>query len=186
MIWLVVGVALFSVVHLVPSVAPQARARFVERLGAGPFKGVFALLVVAAIVSMVFGWREVTPSPVYQPPAWGAIVTGVLLIVALILFFSPPKLTQLIRHPQLGGVVVWALAHLFANGDDRSLVLFGGLGLWAIVEILTVSRREGAWQRPGAGPFRANAIRVVLGLVAYAVIIIVHPYLFGVSPLPPS
>ena len=79
-----------------------------------------------------------------------------------------------------------ALAHLFANGDDRSLVLFGGLGLWAIVEILMISRREGAWQRPGAGSFRANAVTVVLGLVAYVVIMIVHPYLFGVSPLPSS
>jgi hypothetical protein len=48
--------------------------------------------------------------------------------LAFILFAASAMATSIkrfVRHPQLTGVLLWALAHLFSNGDGRSLVLFG-------------------------------------------------------------
>ena len=91
---------------------------------------------------------------------------------------------RFIRHPQLTGLVIWAAGHLLANGDNRSLVLFGMLGLWAIVEMMLISRREGAWARPDPMPLTGEIRPVVAGLVIFAAFLFAHPYLFGVSPIP--
>jgi uncharacterized membrane protein len=68
--------------------------------------------------------------------------------------------------------------HLLANGDLRSLVLFGGIGLWAVIEILSISRRDGAWEKPEPLPFTAEVKPLVAGVVAYAVLTFAHPYIF--------
>ena len=49
------------------------------------------------------------------------------------------------------------MSHLLANGDGRSIVLFGGLGLWAVVAIVAINRRDGAWQKPEPQPRAAGS-----------------------------
>jgi uncharacterized membrane protein len=89
-----------------------------------------------------------------------------------------------VRHPQLMGVAVWGLSHLFTNGDLRSLVLFGGLGVWAVIEIVALNRRDGAWEKPEALPLVAGVKPLVAGVIAYALLVYAHPYLAGVSIYP--
>ena len=43
---LITGLALFLLVHLVPAL-PSVRAGLVERLGAGPYRGLFSLASIA-------------------------------------------------------------------------------------------------------------------------------------------
>ncbi|MGD8734450.1 MAG: NnrU family protein, partial [Gammaproteobacteria bacterium] len=81
----------------------------------------------------------------------------------------------------LTGVLIWAVGHLLANGDSRSLVLFGGLGLWCVMQIVAINRREGPWIRPDPVPRRMDAVPVVIGIIAYAILLWAHPWLFGVS-----
>jgi uncharacterized membrane protein len=81
----------------------------------------------------------------------------------------------------LTGVVVWSGGHLLANGDMRSVVLFGGLGIWAVLNILVINMREGAWDRPEAGPIKADIKTVVISLVIFAVIAVIHHFI-GPSP----
>ncbi len=186
MVWLVAGVALWSAVHLLRGIAPALRTRLVGAIGEGPYKGVFSLLLIAGIVVIVVGWRASVPSPVYEPPPWGAAVTGNLMIIGMILLFGGRRsslISRNVRHPMLVGVAVWSLAHLFANGDDRSLVLFGGIGLWAALEIVALNRREGAWQRPERKSLRTEVRPLAIGLIGYAVLVFAHEFLFGVSPL---
>ncbi len=186
MIWLFLGVLLFASVHLLPT-APATRGRVVERLGEQPYKGLFSLGIAGGIVLMVIGWRASVPSYLYAPPSWGVTVAIPLVFVALVLFVAsklPTNLKRLIRHPQLTGVATWAGAHLLANGDSRSLVLFGGIGLWAIVEMGLLSRRDGAWQRPEPLPLVAELKPLIGAAVAFAVLFLVRPYIAGVSPLP--
>jgi uncharacterized membrane protein len=76
------------------------------------------------------------------------------------------------------------MAHLLSNGDTRSLVLFGVLGSWALVEIRLISRREGPWRRPDAQPLQAELKPIFAGVIGYLVFFVAHPYLFGVSPTP--
>ena len=85
---LLLGVLLWSAAHLFPALAVQARSRAMETLGHGPYRGVFSLVILVAIVLMVLGWKIATPVPVYQPPSLGPPLTGMAMPVALILFFA--------------------------------------------------------------------------------------------------
>jgi hypothetical protein len=81
-------------------------------------------------------------------------------------------------------VATWAGAHLLANGDSRSLVLFGGLGVWAVLEIILINRRDGAWEKPEPLPLSADVTPLIAAAVAFAVLLFVHPWISGVSGMP--
>ena len=112
---------------------------------------------------------------------------------------------RITRHPFMWGVGLWAAAHIVANGDLASLVLFASLGALALLGTLLIDRkyaaRRGAdWQRFAAAtsnlPFAAIASgrqrlafgeigwwRVGLALAVYALLLALHPWLFGGAPL---
>jgi uncharacterized membrane protein len=180
---LILGVLLWAVSHLFPAVGVDQRARLVQRLGEGRYRGLFSLVIALAVVLMVLGWKSAAPMPVYRAPSLGPPLTGMVMLVAMVLFFSARPKTNIkraLRHPQLTGVLVWALAHLLANGDSRSVVLFGGLAVWTIVQIIATNRRDGPWKKPDAVSLKMDAIPLVIGVVAYGVLLWAHPWLFGV------
>jgi uncharacterized membrane protein len=182
---LVLGVLLWSVTHLAPGVLPGFKSKAVARLGENGYKGIFTLLMVVAIYLMISGWKAAVPEIVYLPPAWGRHVTALLVLVAFILFFAPyppNNIKRLLRHPQLAGVALWGIGHLLANGESRSIALFGGMALWAIAEVLFINRRDGAWDRPVPVPARNDALLIAGGIVAYAVVAASHQWLFGFYP----
>jgi len=187
MIFLILGVLIWSGVHLLPSLGVQTRGAWIERIGEGPYKGLFTLSLVGAIALMVVGWRSAAPVGVYAPPAWGMTLANLTMFVSLVSFIGsnvPTNLKRIVRHPQLTGVAIWGFGHLLANGDVRSLVLFGGIGVWAIVAMVSINRRDGAWQKPEPLPLAAEVKLLVAGIVAYAVLAFAHPYISGVSPFP--
>ena len=187
MIWLVVGVLLWSGAHFVPCAGLAVRSQLIARLGELAYRGVFALTLIGAIVAMVLGWRSSPPVAVYLPPAWGAAGTNLLMLVALVLFAAsvlPTNLRRVIRHPQLTGFALWAGAHLLSNGEARSLVLFGGLGLWAVSAMLLLDRRDGAWVKPAAQPLGAELKLLLAAAVAFAALFFAHAHVLGVSPMP--
>ena len=86
-----------------------------------------------------------------------------------------------VRHPQLTSKIVWLIAHLLVNGDSRSIILFGSMGLWAALEIIAINRRSGEWEK-AAPPARPREIKgLVISLVIFAVAAYAHPYIVGVS-----
>ncbi len=186
MVWLCVGVLLWMAVHFIPSVARRLRTALVERVGENPYKGIFALTLVLSIALMIVGWRSTAPALIYVPPTWGAPLTSMLMLIAVLLFGAaqqPTRIKRFIRHPQLTGMVVWSLSHLLSNGDSRSVVLFGGLGLWALIEMPLISQREGVWVRP-YGPALSVEVRgILISAVIFFVLVFLHPYFSGVSPI---
>lgn len=180
---LIAGLLLFAAVHFIPSKAPSLKAAMVGKLGDGGYKGVFSLLLIAALVLIVYGWRHTTPQHIYALPLAVRSVTSALMLLAFILFVAskpPTRIKRVIRHPQLTSVVVWAIAHLLSNGDSRSLVLFGGLGLWAILEMVFINQREGVWVKPEAPPVAREIILLAIGAVVFGIVIWAHPWLAGV------
>jgi len=187
MIWLYLGVFLFVMVHFVPGLAPGLRNNLIQRLGENPYKGVFSLALILSIVFMVIGWRSATPQHVYVPPSSGTPLTSVLMLFSVMLFGAaqqPTRIKRYIRHPQLTGMAVWSGSHLLSNGDSRSLVLFGGLGTWALIEMLLINRREGAWRRPYPPALSVEIRGIVISAVVFFVLVYLHPYFAGVSPIP--
>ena len=180
---LITGLTIWSLVHFIPSLAQQLKLKMIAKLGENGYKLVFTVLLLASLALIVFGWRSTAPATLYVLPGFTRIIAIVLVLIAFILFGAsnyPTRIKSFVRHPQLTGVIVWATAHLLLNGDSRSLVLFGGLGCWALLEIIFINRREGAWVKP-ASPGWAREIRgLAISLVVFFVVVMIHPYLAGV------
>jgi uncharacterized membrane protein len=181
---LVAGVLLWSIVHLMKSVTPVLRASIQRAIGERPHKGLVTLLLLVSLGLMIFGWRSTPAEFVYDPPAWGRHLNMTLMFMAILLLGAAQgssRIRQWIRHPMLTGVLVWAVGHLFANGDSKSLILFGGLGLWALISIITISRNEGVWVKPvkiaSAG---RELLSITIAAILYVVLILVHPWIAGV------
>ena len=182
---LIFGLLLFTLVHLMPAAFGTLRGSLIARLGENAYRGIFSLVIVIALVLIVIGWRSATPAAVYSPPLQGGPVTSVLVLLAFILFVaarSGSNIKRVVRHPQMLAVILWSAAHLLANGDSRSLALFGGLGVWAIIEILLCNRRDGAWQKPDRVPAKVDVITALIGGIAFALLGYFHQALFGVAP----
>ena len=186
MVLLVLGVGLFALAHFAPAFDVGPRKRSLERFGADGHRGVFSLIVLASVAAIVFGWRAAAAEPVflYAPPAWSRLAANVgmaLVLFLLVASGAPSNVKRFLRHPQLLGVVAWALVHLLANGDLRSVVLFGGLGAWALAMIPALNRRDGAWTRPEPRPIVGDVVVVAITAAAFFAVRWAHPYFAGVS-----
>jgi len=187
MTWLLSGIALFTLLHLTSSVVPSLRDYLQTMFGRNAYRAGFAILAILGFVMIVIGWRSSVPIAVYAPPAWGATLALLLMFVAIVLFgaaHAKTNIKRFVRHPQLTSVLLWSLAHLASNGDSRSLILFGSLGVWAALEIVMINRRDGHWQKPGRATSKSEAIGATISVVIFLVLIALHPYFAGVSPLP--
>jgi uncharacterized membrane protein len=187
MSWLIVGVMLWSVGHLVPAIAPSFRQGLIDRLGAGPYRGLFAAVIVLALVLIVIGWRSTPEEYLYVLPAWSRQVGFLLMILSFVLLGAANYTTsikRIIRHPMLMGVFVWSVSHLLMNGTSRALILFGVLGAWALIEMPLINAREGARTLPEAPGFSAEMKGLLITAVVFSAAIFLHPYFAGVSPMP--
>jgi uncharacterized membrane protein len=80
----------------------------------------------------------------------------------------------------MAATLLWSLAHLLANGDSRSIALFGGLGIWAIAEVVLCNRRDGAWEKPATVSRSLDVITLAIGAAGFALVWYFHAALFGV------
>ncbi len=181
---LIAGLVLFLAVHMLPW-WPPLRAAMIRGAGERGHRGAFALLSLAGLVLMVVGFGRAPFVPVYTPPPWGAHVALALMLPASILLaaaYAPGNVRRFTRHPMLWGVTLWALAHLLANGDRAALLLFGGFGVYALLDMLSANLR-GAEKSKVHVPWSRDAFNVIIGVVVYSGLLRLHPMLFGVSPL---
>jgi uncharacterized membrane protein len=184
---LVLGLAIFVIPHVFVT-RREARAAAVARFGEGPYKAVFSLLSIVGVVLMGVGfarYRAAGMIPVWSPPdvmrhvavalTWPAIV----LVVAA---YLPGHIKRTLKHPMLVGVKLWAFAHLLANGDLGSIVLFGGILAWAVFDRISLKRRTdpGAPPIPVGGWGRDVAAVLVGTLLYFALGYLFHPYVIGV------
>ncbi|TDL79423.1 NnrU family protein [Palleronia sediminis] len=122
--------------------------------------------------------------------------------------FDParPGIAAVTRHPLLLALALWSGAHLVANGDLAHAILFGAFLAMSVGFVpLFDARARAALSPAGARAFfdatailslaplgdadwrRANrglAIRAGIGLVLWLAALLLHPLVFGVSPLP--
>ena len=187
MIALALGIALWSAVHFLPSVAPALREDLIDRVGPKAYRATFSIDLAIALVLIVWGYRSADWIHAYDPPAWGVHANNLLMLLAVYLFGvggAKGWLAIKIRHPMLLGTCAWASAHLIANGDQASVLLFGGMLLWALGMIFMINRRLGAWAPPKWAGAAAEVRLVLVSLAVFAVITLAHGWLLGVSPFP--
>jgi uncharacterized membrane protein len=118
----------------------------------------------------------------------------------------PPRgMIRVTRHPMLWSFSIWAALHLLNNGDSASVVFFGAFLVTALAGMPSIdaklARRDpDTWQALSAAtsivPFAAIVagrnrfvpneigwLTAGLGVAAWIVLLLAHPWLFGVAPV---
>ncbi len=180
---LALGVGLWVSAHLFKRVSPAQRATLDNWLGEGA-KGIFAVLILAGLVLMVIGYQRSDYIMLWVAPPWMGHVNNLLMLISFYVFgigMAKGALSQRVRHPMLIGTLLWAVAHLLVRGDVAGLILFGGLGAWAVVEMLMINAQDKKWTPPPRKPGPRDAVLVLVVLVVYGVVGGIHAWL-GVNP----
>lgn len=175
---LILALALWSGLHLMRAVAPGARAALQGRLGDGS-KGVIALGLLVSVGLMVLGSNLVPFVAIWTPPSFFTHINNLLMFVAFYMFLTTATQPGTafvfgnLKNPQLTGFKVWAFAHLLVNGDLASILLFGGLLAWAVVEVIMTKRTPSLVDR-GDAKITSPFVHLGIVVVAFAVVAVVH------------
>jgi uncharacterized membrane protein len=126
---------------------------------------------------------------VWYPPVWTnhlALLLNLPIFILLAATNSSGRIHAAVRHPMLLAVKIWATAHLLANGDLGSILLFGGFLIWAVLARISLKRREGVKLPVApAGFTQRDWIAIGAGLVLWFVFARwLHPLLIGVAVWP--
>jgi len=183
MYWIVpiLGVALWWGAHLFKRVAPERRAA----MGDGG-KGMVAGAIALSILLMIIGFRGTPYVDVWNPPGFMIHINNLLMVIAIYMLSPAPKrgkLLQGMRHPMLTGFGVWAVAHLLVNGDLSSVIMFGGLLVWAIMTARIVNKAEPTWTPNTDGTLAKDGMFLAGSVVLLGVIGMIHN-LLGKWPFP--
>jgi uncharacterized membrane protein len=193
MLPLILGIVIFLGVHLVPT-SPDLKAGLTERFGATAYKVAFGVLSLAGLVLIVMGYHKLQLMPdknvvLWDPPAFTRHIAVALMLPAMIFlvaYLVPSRIRTAVKHPMLIAIKTWALAHLIANGDLASLILFGSFLAYAVYDRVTLKRRITTAPVNVIAPSPINDVIVVVGGIALFAFILLwaHHYLIGVAPIP--
>lgn len=172
---LIIGLGLWVAAHWFKRLLPGPRAQLGDK-----GKGLVAIALAAAVVLMVIGYRAAEVIPVYNPmPGMGHANNALMLISVFLYAVGGTKgtLYPIMRHPMLWGTVIWAGAHLLVNGDQASIILFGGIGLWALISIPLINRSQ-SWTPPTNGRgIKGDLMALAGSVVLIGVAALVHSWL---------
>ncbi len=182
MIYLLLGMGLFIGVHLFTTVGPWRKAA-VARLGQWPYKGLFSLVALSGLGLAVWGYSQAGYHLVWEGPYYGYEVGLTLMPVATVLLvaaYLPSNIKRLTAHPMLWAVVLWSVSHLLVQGHWAAIILFGGLGCYALIAMALASAR-GVRPKRTRQPLWKEVAVIVIGLMLYGVVLSLHPVLFGAT-----
>ena len=185
---LVLGLAVFLATHVFVSFR-EARAGVIERLGLPLYRGLFAIVSLAGLALIIWGYAQYRAHDLIQlwsPPAFMRhITTGLVLfaVIFVVAAFIPSHVRTRLKHPMLAGVKTWALAHLLSNGDLGSVLLFGTFLAWGVYARIAAKRRGdiGAAAKPTPDSWTNDIIVVIIGIAVFLALgFWFHPYVIGV------
>jgi len=218
--------AWFVGLHLLLSSIP-VRRRLIGALKPGGFALVYSLVATLGLVGIVLSFRAAPYVEVWLPPRafrWLPVLAMPIAILFMVAGFSTPNAASvgqgsvaaeedavrgiftITRHPALCGFALWALAHLFANGELRAIIVFVAILTLAITGMAHIDRRRAAelgdtWvqytNRTSLLPFAAIAtgrakldlrgiglFRILAAAFLYVAVLHTHALLIGASPMP--
>lgn len=191
MLFLILGLVLFLGTHAL-TMARMPRAELRSKLGEGGFKGLYTGLSLLGFVLIIYGfgmYRAGGMINVWYPPVWTrhlALLLTLPIFVLLAATNSGGRIHAAVKHPMLLAVKIWATAHLLANGDLGSILLFGSFLAWAVMARISLKRRAGVTLPSGSTGFtQRDWIAIGAGLLLwFAFAMWLHPWLIGVAVWP--
>jgi len=183
---LILGLVLFIANHLFVSFR-DARAAAITRLGRPLYHTLFGLVSLASVALIAWGYayyRANEWTQIWQPPPPMRHATVGLMVIAAILIVAalvPSHVQTKSRFPLLATTKVWAFAHLLANGDLGSILMFGSLLGWAIYASIVARQRKDVVIRPAPAGWLNDAAVLIGGVALYLALgFWFHPYVIGV------
>src|SRR3954453_14024739 len=143
---MILGLALFLAAHVFGR-NREARAQAIARLGEGTYKILYSLVSLAGLALIVWGFAHYRATgwiDGWYPPKAMKHITVALMLPAVILVaasYIRGRIYVTLKHPMLAGVKLWAAAHLLANGDLGSIILFGSFLGWAVFDRISLKHR---------------------------------------------
>jgi uncharacterized membrane protein len=188
--YLLAGLILFLGVHSVRMLADDWRTQVRRQWGDRTWRAGYSLLSLAGFALIVWGFGLVRQTPVqlWSPPTGMRHLVALVTLPAFVLlaaaYVPGNQVKARVHHPMVAGVMLWAFAHLLANGNVGHVLLFGTFLGWAALSYLSAKRRD---RRDGrvyaAGKTGATGITVALGVATWmAFTLWLHGWLIGVRP----
>lgn len=158
---LILAMAVFLIIHIVPSSA--LRGRLVGIMGQGGYLAFYSILSLAGIVWVVMAFNAAAFSGyLWYLPYVMNYVAAVLILLGFFLFIggqtqpNPASVGQSVaagddpargfmritRHPFLVSVVLWGTAHILVRGDYNALIFFGGFLVLAAAGTLLIDAKR--------------------------------------------
>lgn len=178
---LVLGLVIFLGVHM--SRVIGLRALITRVIGEPLYAAFYSVISAIGLALIVYGHILAHPSPnIWSPPEWSRTLALAAVPVSLVLLaatYLPGHMRSFVRHPMSVSIFLWSGAHLAANGELASVLLFGGFFAWSTILLIDLYLRGGRFDRPGK--WWADGVALVLGLGASALLAIFHMQIFGVA-----
>ena len=203
--------AAFLATHFVSST--PLRPALVGAMGEWPYRGLYSLVALVTLGWMIWAYVQAPREALLWTPLRlvPALVMPLSFILIVTGYWRNPSLVgadkllksedpargmiRITRHPLMWGVMLWALAHIFARADPKSIIFFGGFLLLAALGTVLMDarkRKDPDFQRFAAVtsniPFVAVAqgrnrvvwreigwLRPAIGLVVYFAVLSFHP-----------
>ena len=215
---LLLACAVFLATHFMPST--PLRGVLVKSLGQWGYTGLYSAIAFGMIGWMSWAYARAPIEALWPGVRWlpTLVMPISFVLLACGLFANNPTIVgmyrllknadpargiiRVTRHPVMWAFLLWALAHLLARGDMRSLVFFGSFAVLASAGTLLMDRRKQQslgenWARfaavssnlpflailQGHNNFKASEIgwrNPAIGLALYALFFWFHPLLFGI------
>jgi uncharacterized membrane protein len=181
---LIVAALVWIAIHL-GLAGTTLRDAVVRRIGDQPFRVLFSVLSIAALIFLVRTWSVAPTTLLWVAPDWLRWLLALAMVPAFVLFVAsvngrnptmigpsgtvaqPPRgMIRVTRHPMLWSFAIWAAVHILGNGDTASIVFFGAFLITALAGMPSIdaklARRDpNTWQALSAAtsivPFAAIA-----------------------------
>jgi uncharacterized membrane protein len=181
---MILGLAVFIGAHGFTTMR-ESRAAAVARLGEGAYKAIYSIVSLVGLVLICWGFARYRATgwiDVWYPPAWTRHIVVTLMwpaSICLIAAYVPGDIKRVLKHPMLVAVKLWAFAHLTANGDLGSIILFGSILAWAVFDRITLKRRSD----PGGPPIPLGGRRNDVIAIVAGTLLVFHPLVIGVPAM---
>jgi uncharacterized membrane protein len=222
----IAGVA-FCGSHILLS-STRLRGSLREQLGEHGFLAVYSLTALVTFAWFLVAYSHAPTLFLWPTEGWMALVPVVVMPLATILLVAgystpnptsvgmersaraddpAPGILRVTRHPVMWAIGLWAISHMIANGDLRSLVFFGGFAALSLGGTVLIDRKKrlalgSNWSRLAEVtsnlPFAAlvtgrtrlrwrdiSLLRIAAGLLLYVVLYRAHSIIAGVPVVIP-
>ena len=162
----------------------RLRGQIVQRIGEGPFRGIFSVVSIATLVVLVRAWSIAPTALLWVPPNWLRWLLVLAMLPAFLLFtaslsrqnptmvgspgtaLSPPRgIVRITRHPMLWSFAIWAAVHVIGNGDTASVVFFATFLVTALAGMPSIDAKMAR-----RDPFTWQALSATTSIVPFAAV----------------